>query len=875
MDQIIPNKPSHLSDQEWLFILERDKRQCANYAQCHALGKNGFCDSHLDVDHEHPRDLGGDDSFVNLRLLCRSHNRGRAVKAIEKWAEPNYWDTDITPAKLRETQRIASIDPIEVLWKEIEEYEKANWPQTFRNKLLGGVITLLPGATGTGKTIILQAVLFTINKRIGLNRPRARKVLWLSTDNQLRDLCKEELSEEIVAHGIALRKPNVEIAKSFSQLEKGSQKADIVVACPQMLWTLENDKKNFRSENEQRAVLAQFDVIVFDEADWANERVREISQKATHAMQFSLTASPPLHEFAYAKEDKEIAKKFIQRFCIIRQDAVADYRRAVELDGCLKLFESEINAARHDSYHVIDAGIEREIKEQMGPEHSLFLSTILQAIVEQDRRETRMKKIVGKNYYSPHLMVRMESINAILLMEPQLQNAIDNLYKNEIIHNPGWSVCSVYGGNDRRKTKKGETGLSTKDGTGGWGHPFMLAKNNKGQATEESKRVLLMCQIGIRGINNWPVNAIVDCTTRTSIADLIQFVFGRPIRLPNHLSQWLDDTNLHEFVTAYTYIPTSLYEDEEKKKSLKLARDFVEGMLEHIEKTNFRTWEQILHGTIVTIEPAKINPTEPPLPNPEKYAVQQILSQHLINTGKLPLPTDTDNISDIVVPGLRNIFSNITPARLNSAIEYSKDLLNNPSYKRRETTADNTTNKYKEQPVYVGLRLQPKDVYPADELIRFVKNDPEYSEKWQLYEERINNSDALVIEPIARHLRSIQEFTYREPVRMCKLHNRGNGPKGALTEVGDELNYDLQTAKQLPDGGSGIVMKLTNAAAKILFGLTGEHDARNGGPMDHPAYHIAILGTYRKVIQRMARGMLIREGHIAGNIDQFADWEDE
>lgn len=70
-------------------------------------------------------------------------------------------------------------------------------------------------------------------------------------------------------------------------------------------------------------------------------------------------------------------------------------------------------------------------------------------------------------------------------------------------------------------------------------------------------------------------------------------------------------------------------------------------------------------------------------------------------------------------------------------------------------------------------------------------------------------------------------------------------------------------------------MKLTNAAAKILFGLTGEHDARNGGPMDHPAYHIAILGTYRKVIQRMARGMLIREGHIAGNIDQFADWEDE
>ena len=44
----------------------------------------------LDVDHLQPVSKGGDNHFSNLRLLCRSHNRGRGNRkhapARPKWA---------------------------------------------------------------------------------------------------------------------------------------------------------------------------------------------------------------------------------------------------------------------------------------------------------------------------------------------------------------------------------------------------------------------------------------------------------------------------------------------------------------------------------------------------------------------------------------------------------------------------------------------------------------------------------------------------------------------------------------------------------------------------------------------------------------------
>jgi len=87
-----------------------------------------------------------------------------------------------------------------------------------------------------------------------------------------------------------------------------------------------------------------------------------------------------------------------------------------------------------------------------------------------------------------------------------------------------------------------------------------------------------------------------------------------------------------------------------------------------------------------------------------------------------------------------------------------------------------------------------------------------------------------------------------------------NGPlrnePGVLDDLANELASDLYKANQAPED-TGMVPRAIRKATKILFDID---TAENGGPMDQPAYHIAILGKYRRTIQAMARAMLIKDG---------------
>src|SRR5215472_13127568 len=102
--QNLPGRPPYLSQEDFEFILDRDQRRCALYGKCPHAGANACCDQQLDFDHEQPIELGGDDSVANVRLLCSSHNRGRPVEPLAKWAESNYWDSQVAPGALREVQ---------------------------------------------------------------------------------------------------------------------------------------------------------------------------------------------------------------------------------------------------------------------------------------------------------------------------------------------------------------------------------------------------------------------------------------------------------------------------------------------------------------------------------------------------------------------------------------------------------------------------------------------------------------------------------------------------------------------------------------------------------------------------------------------------
>ena len=56
-----------------------------------------------------------------------------------------------------------------------------------------------------------------------------------------------------------------------------------------------------------------------------------------------------------------------------------------------------------------------------------------------------------------------------------------------------------------------------------------------------------MCNIGVRGINNWPILFIIDNTDIVSLQSLIQLI-GRAIRWPRHLVAWHGNLNLQRYL---------------------------------------------------------------------------------------------------------------------------------------------------------------------------------------------------------------------------------------------------------------------------------------------------------------------------------------
>ena len=843
----IPHKPPYLTDAEWNFILARDNHRCSIYNQCTRRTSSQCCSEELDHDHAQPEELGGDSSFANIRLLCAGYNRGRGLEPLQKWAEPNYWDNKLQVGKLRNIQQIAGVQALDDLVRDVKVD-----PRVLRRVLLGAT-TLLPGATGIGKTILVQSVLFKFNSLIGLGYPRAKNVLWLATDTTLRDMARVEIENEAYDLRVVSRKPIVHTAESFVDLLRGPQGAAVVVSTAQALWKVEKEGGLRRSDDEIRTALLHFDTMVFDEGDWAAGEVRHIAQIARHALQIAPTASPLIDPIA----DEEVSKDFLKRFVLISTEAVADYKRAVALDACLKTLVTPIIGAGHKGRDELSGGHFQTKEQKVTNDHALYRSLILEAIIEADHFETRMRHIEPEEYYSPHVMVRMEDTGEIKAMYPDLRSHIHRLYDEGKIINAGWDVSMIFRGHTRLReyVERDEADLAAIDRHGYFRHPFMRAKNRDGQADKGCKRVLLMCNIGVRGLNNWPVQTIVDCTSRVSIRDIIHFAYGRAIRWPKERNHWHDaGSPLSEFVKMHISIAPRDNADA-KEKAILGAKEFIENMQQKIADTGFMTWQDLIEGRSLQDADIEIDPSNRTLNEAEKFALQNMLAQTWSASGDIK-PEDVN-------AAIQQAFPDCTGRLRDRMVKYATRLTADVNFRDQELNATDLFRQYQAVPESVVDKLLPQEEYDVETLKRWVKSDPTYKTIWPQCIEELDQGRVVTKELVSNVLRAVQESNYRSPARIYRLH--GN-EKGALTEVANELATQLYQANQAPQDKSLVPRKVITAA-NILFGVD---NAEEGGPMDHPAYHIAIIGKHRRRLQAMAHAMLIKDGLLGASIQQWA-----
>jgi hypothetical protein len=855
MTQTIPSKPDYLTDAEYEFILARDRRQCALRDFCNHSGKLGvleYCDQSLDFDHHQPRILGGDNSFENIRLLCASENRSRAIEPTNHWAKQNYWDGKFNAQYLRVVQSVAGYQPI------VEYPELARAVTEFRDVLLQ-TTTLMVGATGTGKAITLFSVLFAINAVVnarGPGRPRVRHVLWLTTEETLRDMTRRDLEDDPYKLGLVDRRPIVRPAKSYNDIVRGPCGAEVIVACPQSLWWVTDAKNGVkRTDHDRRMALAHYDVVVFDECDFAGEQVQNISALARHALKFALTASPPL----MADADATRQANFLSRFVLITEDAVADYTRAVQIDGCLKAMpdgkDAFVPVAVHDGYESLIRGGRDLVKSgKADASHPVYLAAIIQAIVDADREEQEMKALMPEDWYSPHVIVRLERIADIKALELTLTEVIRALYDYGRLSGQGWGVCSVYQSHYRHCPVE-EHDLAAKLGDE-WRHPFLLAKNHMGRAGHKSKRVLLMINIALRGLNNWPIQYVVDCTERTSAAEETQ-LRGRGIRLPNHLAKYWGEPDLRRFITTVTYVPESVATDAKRATLLETSR-FLHNMQPTISGAGFRTWGDIAStGSLdKAVEPV-IDSTTAPLTPADKM---QLLSGLGAMIRQAPHP-DSVTAEDLR-PAISTLVDRLRPEaegrRRERAIEYVGNLIDKPGFRAEETFAPDERNKVRIEPVRCTTHLKPKDVYSADELIRKVESDPRYTDWRADLKMKLQAGDPLFIGLISQNLRDDDRLSYREPPRVFKLNTKPD-EAGALSSIVAELYGALKACGEIEYRQYDEVAQSVYCAAKDLFGVD---NARNDGPLDQHAYHVEIMGRQRTRIMRIAVGILAERGVV-------------
>src|SRR4029077_2799388 len=322
-------------------------------------------------------------------------------------------------------------------------------------------------------------------------------------------------------------------------------------------------------------------------------------------------------------------------FVLIDYDAVGDYQRALQYDGCLKRIGVVRNDCNSDAYFAFCRGLAEERDGQIDPQHASFLATICIAVKKLDNLETKMRRMRPDDWFSPHLIARFNETKEITTMVPPLRTKLQQLYATGELSNPGWDVSWIYAGHSRNKRlpldDPSERELSDK-------HPFMIAgKKNNGRAIEGlSKRILLNCEIGKRGLNNWPILGVCNFVPHSNPTDDIQFDLGRPCRWKQR-EDWHQDEQLWQFLTTMHFMPPKLY--EKRQPELEEAHKRVLGLRKKVADSKLLTWAALLNGDVAETKEAKFNPPEPLTPE-EKLHLANLLGGKLRENGNLNLPPD-------------------------------------------------------------------------------------------------------------------------------------------------------------------------------------------------------------------------------------------
>ena len=766
------------------------------------------------------------------------------MDADKKWEERFYFDDYISFNGLRIVQRECGPENVR-LYGDLFIGEA-------RLRLLN-TVSLFPLVCGAGKTILMVSVLLAINEQVKLkigNGPRAGKVLWMVKEKLLGVMLKHELETEIVKYGLHHRKPDVVIYDETGDVDYGPLHHDIVIMCPNALW--ETKAKSNRSAENVMGVLAKWDVIIWDECDFADEQVKRLAALAPHALKFGLTASP-------IDADGELLRHFAVA-------SYATYSRVFDDDHCLKKLlpwkdasdKAYIREIAYDDYARFDSAKIVQMKGKHLDNQSLpgSIAAIRAAILDCHALEQAMRREWPDNWYSPHIFVKCSQKKECehLCAHTNEQLALLNL------SGEGWRAAQIWDG--FKTDKREETHLFHKDSN--VIHPFMratLIPELRGRCDSRSARLLFGVDMAVRGMNCWPLLFLVDIERGESVNVQVQFK-GRDGRWPKFLSHLVTHKLFEHFGTGRYYRPDS----GGSVGAMQAAYDFIFNMEDRIGEAQLLDWNDVLNGESINSQ-WKVPGFTTPFSMTDQMQVDTQLGE-IIEAGAEPTEKDIDNIV-ASLPGYNDPEGN----RINNIKEHIDNVLD-PGPDGKDYRDSIRHPKFSViKPIFLE-EPKPIDQYTIAELKSFIEQHPKWAQFCDDIVKELETSSTLK-KMVAADLLERNKILFRQVSKVAQLHE-ANGRPGIITSMSNKWAYEFYKRgileKNKKNGGE--IRRAVNTAVAMICRAPGKNPTRNDGPIDRPSYHHALgMPNTQHTIKKLVCSILRNNGIMSKAAALYAAYD--
>lgn len=765
----------------------------------------------------------------------------------QKWEVNGYFDGTFNFDALRQSQKL-NLDSI------------AECADLFagdqRNKLLGNV-SLYALTCGAGKTVLMLAALFLICQEVTRRKPaspRPRRVLWFVYQSDLGRQLKLDLCSDIINLQLAATLPDIRICDQTGDIDTDPRHHDITISCPHALW---GTKIQRRSDADIERILSYYDVIIWDECDFARDQIVRLVRLSGHALKFGLTAAPIDADGNFISE------------CFVLAGS-SSYSSVFHEDGCLAPMLSwdaavqrgYIKPVPHDGYGKFVAAVEQlEQTGKHGEKYSLpgTMTAIRNAIHDSINLENRMKEAWPEHWFSPHIFIPCNTTAEALDLCDQ---TVRELALEGLSHDDGWYptvLVSADAERDRKTFEKGrpKAELRMFHNNPDLTHPFMRALSNRGRCSRGSSRLIFVVDMLLRGMNHWALKYIVDIKRSWSWSEQLQTI-GRTSRLPKHLIDMQGDKRFDVFCHPRFYFPDFSCDEASGRRDVSSARNawkFILHMDERLERSGLTSWRDLLDGKTPE-QSRRLDDPVAPFTAMDQLAIDNALGLLKANGEQI-----TPERVDAIVRALPDSDGESAEQRRESAKDHIRRVLTDREYRNKVIAPEYDIIK----PISREAPKQPQD-YPDEELSAFIVGHPMIPNE---YVSRITDQNV-------RHLVAVMKRDhdakyYRQVIKIRQLQ-QADGKAGVLTDIRNSLLGELTSRGLDYRAIVGPVSSAINSAAARLCGLPNEPGAtENNGILDRAQYHYQFsIPSVRRKIKAIAMGELIMRGVVGPAIHLYS-----